>query len=221
MPSTTQTALDILVVDDHEAILSGTLQTLEKRYPDATVSTAISAKEVRTLLEKKRPDVLIADLDIPEERGGPSSIETGICLLRDLMRRYPELNIAVQSAHIKSLVRLKPTVDVHQGGFTIADKSLPIEDMLTKVDWALSGVVYIPRDMRNGLEMRPEWLEMLRHAFQVGLQDKAIAREMNIAERTVRNYWTRVQDALNIYPEAGKNMRIQTEIRAREEGLID
>jgi len=30
-----------------------------------------------------------------------------------------------------------------------------------------------------------------------------------------------VQDALEVYPEAGKNIRIQKEIRAREEGLID
>jgi hypothetical protein len=30
-----------------------------------------------------------------------------------------------------------------------------------------------------------------------------------------------VQDVLGIYPENGKNIRIQTEMRAREEGLID
>jgi DNA-binding NarL/FixJ family response regulator len=61
----------------------------------------------------------------------------------------------------------------------------------------------------------------LRLAFKEGLQDKAIAEEINVAERTVRHYWTKVQDALEVYPEAGKNIRIQTEIRAREEGLID
>ncbi|MGL5835246.1 MAG: DNA-binding response regulator, partial [Waterburya sp.] len=30
-----------------------------------------------------------------------------------------------------------------------------------------------------------------------------------------------IQDALEVYPETGKNIRIQTEILAREEGLID
>ena len=44
---------------------------------------------------------------------------------------------------------------------------------------------------------------------------------MNIAERTVRNYWTKIQDLLEVYPEEDKNMRIQTESRAREVGLID
>ncbi|MEO1352887.1 MAG: LuxR C-terminal-related transcriptional regulator, partial [Cyanobacteria bacterium J06635_15] len=68
---------------------------------------------------------------------------------------------------------------------------------------------------------RPEWLEVLQLAFREGLQDKAIAEKMSISERTVRHYWTKVQDALGVYPNAGKNIRIQTEIRSREEGLID
>jgi DNA-binding NarL/FixJ family response regulator len=85
----------------------------------------------------------------------------------------------------------------------------------------MKGLIYTPRDMRTGIEVKPEWLEVLRLAFSEGLQDKAIADQMNVSERTVRHYWTKVQDALSVYPEAGKNIRIQTEIRAREEGLID
>jgi len=62
---------------------------------------------------------------------------------------------------------------------------------------------------------------LLRLAFEEGLQDKAIAQKMNIAERTVRHYWTKLQDVLEIYPEDSKNLRILTLKRAREEGLID
>lgn len=80
---------------------------------------------------------------------------------------------------------------------------------------------YTPRELRTGLTIKPEWLQVLRLAFQDGLQDKAIAEQMNVAERTVRHYWNKVQDALGVYPDPGKNIRIQTEIRAREEGLID
>jgi DNA-binding NarL/FixJ family response regulator len=68
-------------------------------------------------------------------------------------------------------------------------------------------------------------LEVLRLAFEEGLQDKAIAQRMCVAERTVRHYWTKIQDVLGIYPEdskqEGKNIRIETEIRARQAGLID
>ena len=49
---------------------------------------------------------------------------------------------------------------------------------------------------------------------------------MNIAERTLRHYWTKIQDVLEIYPEADKkkdvrNLRILTQIRARKKGLMD
>jgi DNA-binding NarL/FixJ family response regulator len=62
---------------------------------------------------------------------------------------------------------------------------------------------------------------MLKLAFGQGLQDKAIAEQMNISERTVRHYWTKIQDVLGVYPDEGINIRVQTGIRARQEGLID
>ena len=48
-----------------------------------------------------------------------------------------------------------------------------------------------------------------------------IAERISVAERTVRHYWSKIQDVLDVYPDEGKNIRIQTEKRAREEGLID
>jgi DNA-binding NarL/FixJ family response regulator len=44
---------------------------------------------------------------------------------------------------------------------------------------------------------------------------------MGVVEKTVRNYWSKIQNALGVYPYPGKNLRIQTEVRARERGLID
>ncbi|MEQ8463517.1 MAG: response regulator transcription factor [Coleofasciculus sp. E1-EBD-02] len=209
------------MVDDHEAVLDGTVNLLTKQYPEADVLTAQTARGAQQQVEGAQPDLAILDLSIPEQPGDMARTETGIQLLRTLMEQYPTLNIVVQSAHVRSLVRLKPAIATHEGGFTIVDKSLPLKEMLTKVDWALQGVVYTPKEMRTGLEVKPEWLELLTLAFQEGLQDKAIAQQMNVAERTVRHYWTKVQDALGVYPEPGKNIRIQTQMRAKEEGLID
>lgn len=211
----------ILVVDDHESVLGGTVSVLEKEFPEAQIRTAATAQDAQAKLESTLPDLLVIDLALPSESGESSQVETGIQMLRSVMANHTELNIVVQSAHVKSLIRLKPLIDIHQGGFTIVDKSLPMREMLEKVDWALKGLIYTPRDMRTGIEVKPEWLEVLQLAFGDGLQDKAIAERMSVSERTVRHYWTKVQDALSVYPDSGKNIRIQTEIRAREEGLID
>ncbi|NET52275.1 MAG: response regulator transcription factor [Merismopedia sp. SIO2A8] len=210
-----------VVVDDHEAVLGGTVAALHKTYPDVSILTAATAKEAEEKIAGATPDVVVMDLSIPYGADETAQTEVGLQLLRTLMHQYPTLNIVVQSAHVRSLVRLKPIIALHEGGFTIADKSLPLKEMLTRVEWAIQGLIYTPREMRTGLEVKPEWLKVLTLAFQDGLQDKAIAEKMNISERTVRHYWTKVQDALGVYPETGKNIRIQTEIQAREQGLID
>jgi DNA-binding NarL/FixJ family response regulator len=210
-----------LVVDDHEMVLGGTATVLQRQYPEAKVLTTQTAAEALQWVNSQTPDLVVVDLAMPETAGDAPRTDTGIQLLNQLMEQYPSLNIVVQSAHIRALVRLKFAISAHEGGFTVADKSLSMQEMLTKVDWALQGLIYTPREMRSGLEMRPEWLEVLKLAFQKGLQDKAIAERINVSERSVRHYWTKIQDALQVYPDEGVNIRIQTEIRAREAGLID
>ncbi|MEC4812304.1 MAG: response regulator transcription factor [Scytonema sp. PMC 1069.18] len=210
-----------VVVDDQELVLYATINVLEQNYPEALILQAKTSQEALNLIASNNPDVIIVDLSMPETKGDFARTDTGIQLLKTIMQQYPTLNIVVQSAYARSLVRLKPAISLHEGGFTVADKSLPMNEMLTKVDWALKGLNCTPKEMRSGLELKPEWLEMLQLAFKEGLTDKAISEQMNIAERTVRHYWTKIQDALSVYPDSGKNLRIQTENRAREEGLID
>jgi DNA-binding NarL/FixJ family response regulator len=213
--------LTILVIDDHELVLGGTIAILQQAYPDALIVTAQNTHDALQSVAAYKPDLVIADLSVPSAVGSTARPDTGIQFLKTLMENYPTLNILVQSAHVRSLIRLKYVISSHEGGFTVADKSLSMKEMLTKVEWALQGLIYTPKEMRNGLEIKPEWLEVLKLAFQEGLQDKMIAERMKVAERTVRHYWTKVQDILDVYPDEGKNIRIQTEMRAREEGLID
>ncbi|KST63842.1 response regulator [Mastigocoleus testarum] len=219
-----QALLTFLVVDDHNLILGGTLEVLKKQYPEARLLTTKTAQDTLSQVQKCQPDLVVLDLSIPEENGKISQIETGIKLLQQLMKEYPDLNLMVQSSYIKALVRIKHDIDAHHGGFTVADKGLLEADMLTRVDLSLKGVTHT-KDLKTKLEVKPEWLEVLRLAFEEGLQDKAIAQKMFKSERMVRHYWTKIQDVLGIYPEyskkEGKNIRIETEIRARKEGLID
>ena len=66
---------------------------------------------------------------------------------------------------------------------------------------------------------------MLTLAFHEGLQDKSIAQALNVQPSTIRHYWNKLYDVLEIDPELdkkdGKNLRSLTEIRARERGLLD
>lgn len=216
-----QKLLTILVVDDHESVLDGTILALKQQYASAEILKAQTTEEAIAKIHSFQPNLVVMDLSLPEQAGNAAKAEHGIELLREILQDYPILNIVVQSANVQTLVRLRPQIYEHEAGFTVADKGASLQDMLVKVDWSIQGLIYTPKEMRTGLKLKEEWLTLLELAFVEGLQDKEIAKQMNVAERTVRHYWSQIQDALKIYPEAGKNMRIQTEIIARQEGLID
>ena len=213
--------LKILVVDDHELILGGTLDLLKRHYPQAEILTAKTTQQALDQVEAFSPDLVIMDLSLPETCGDTAEINRGIKSLEILMKNYPALNLVVQSSYVKALVRIKPDIDAHEGGFTVADKGLSSQEMLSRIDLALIGVTHTKDLKMPPGEVKPEWIEVLNLAFEEGLEDRVIAERMRIAPRTVRHYWTKVQDVLGVYPEDGKSLRIQTEKRAREEGFID
>ncbi|MEH2261491.1 response regulator transcription factor [Nostoc sp.] len=216
--------MKILLIDDHQLILTGTFNLLQQQYPKADI---VKVKTVYDALEEIATssfELIFMDLSIPEKAGTIAQIDTGINLLQQLLQKYPQQNFLVQSSYVKALVRIKYEIDEHQGGFAIADKGLSEQEMLTRVYIAIQGATHT-QDIKNGLELKPEWLEVLKLAFEKGLTDKLISEQMYRSERAVRTYWTKIQDVLGLYPEdckkQGKNIRIQTEILARKEGLID
>ncbi|MBW4456273.1 MAG: response regulator transcription factor [Nostoc indistinguendum CM1-VF10] len=216
-----QEKLKILVVDDHELILNGTLNLLKRYYPQAKILTAKTTQNALDQVEAFGPDLVIMDLSLPETSKDTAEINQGIKSLETLMKNYLTLNLVVQSSYVKALVRIKPDIDAHEGGFTVADKGLSSQEMLSRIDLALKGVTHTKDLKIPPKEVKSEWIEVLNLAFAEGLEDKVIAERMRVAPRTVRHYWTKIQDILGVYPENGKSLRIQTEKRAREEGFID
>ncbi len=138
-----------LVVDDHAMVLGGTLSILRQEYPEVEIVTASTAQEALEQIAQTTPDLAIVDLVMPEAMGETAQANSGLQLLKTLMEQYPSLNIVVQSAHVRTLVWLKPSIDNHMGGFTVVDKSQPMKDLLAMVDWALHERIYTPREIRT------------------------------------------------------------------------
>lgn len=210
-----------LVVDDHEAVLAGTVPALKAKYPDAQILTAKDRHNAEKILQNYNPNVVVLDLGIPEKPNSPANIEVGIQLLRNLLGSSLAPNIMVLSTNIQPLVRLKPLINSYEGGFAAMDKSMPLEEMLRLIELTLRGSIHLPPQVRSRPEFERKWLQLLQLKFQEGLTDKAIASRMSVSDRTVRNYWVRVQDALGIYDETDKDLQFQIEIEARKVGLID
>jgi len=216
--------LKILIVDSHELILDVTINVVQKQYPEGEISIAQNAQSALHQIEKFQPQLVIMELSLPESCGQYPHIETGIQCLRTVMKKYPQLNLIIFSSYTKALVRIQTDkIYAHEGGFAVIDKSLPRQEMLNSLDVVLKGGKVYPG--RKTREVNYNWLELLNLAFQEGLTDQVIAQRMNVAQRTVRHYWSQLQAFLGIDPrqsrEEGKNIRIQTLIYAREAGFID
>ena len=209
-----------LVVDNNQAIVAGTSQALKGKYPQVEILTALDAQTAQSQVEQYNPDLVVLDLSLPYKPYSTANCEVGIQLLKTLMLFNPAPNVAVLSTNIKSLVRVKPLINSYEGGFVAIDKSLSSKEMLKLIDFALRGSIYLPPQVRSRPEFDRKWIEMLTLKFEQGLTDQAIAKRMSVSDRTVRNYWLRLQDALGIHDEPEKDLKIQIEIAARKIGLI-
>lgn len=220
-------SLRILLIDSYEIFLSGTIKILRSYYPDAVIHAATTVENALHQVVIFEPELVITDICIANKVGEATQINHGMQLLKKILSNYPEINILVQSTYIKSLVRIKSEIDNHPSGFVVADKSLSSQETLNRVKWSLQGLTHTKdiKGINSGLELKPELLRLLNLAFEEGLQDKAIASHICVSERMVRHYWFKLQELLNINVEElrneGKNLRIITHIRAREEGFID
>jgi DNA-binding NarL/FixJ family response regulator len=212
--------MNILIIDDHPLMLSSIKLLVQDQFPSSeitTVATAIDA--IAELATTNREwNLVLADLSIPQQNGDTAKSETGVDLLREIMKLYPDLNLMIYSSSVKVLVQLKYQIDNHQGGFTIADKALESSEVQRRMQYAIEGIA-LTKEIRKGLELKPEWLSTLQLAAQ-GLQDKAISEQLNVTERAVRHYWTKLQDVLEVYND-NVNLRVVTLKKAREAGLID
>lgn len=209
-----------LIVDDHEMILEGTVPALRQAYAKAQILTAQTLQAAKQQIARLAFDLVIVDLSLPKKAGDMATTEVGFQLLDILMQSDMAPNIMVLSTNVRPLIRLKPVINAYEGGFVAMDKSSPIQAMLNAVTVALRGSIYLPPEVRARPEFDPKWQQMLKLKYQEGLSDKAIARVMHISDRTVRNYWVRIQDALNVYDDTDKDLRIQIQMAARRAGFI-
>ncbi|WP_008311157.1 response regulator transcription factor [Leptolyngbya sp. PCC 6406] len=216
----------ILVVEDHPTTLAGIRSILNRFYASAQVTHANTFDQALASIQALQPDLVILDLQIPRQDGDLPTTEKGIEVLKTLMQTYPHLNIAVHSSYLDALVRIRPDIDNHLGGFTVTDKGRSTQETFERFDCALKGYTHTRdiRGMQAGLELKPEWLTTLDLACCSGFQDRAIAQKLHVSEGMVRNYWSKIYDVLSVYPEdereVGKNLRVITCIKAREKGLI-
>ncbi len=201
--------MKILLSDDHALIREAVRGVLNEVAPDAGVLEASDGSRTVELIERNPDiDLVLLDLNLPDR--------DGLALLGDLRARYPAMSVVVLSAFqdqstIRQALRL--------GALGFIPKNTERDVMLNALRLIFAGGVYIPvealdrpvaspaangkahADLRRrlppALGLTERQIEVLSLVME-GKSNKAISRQLDVAEHTVKNHVTAIFKALQV-----------------------
>ncbi len=201
--------MKILIADDHALFRDGLRYVLRELDPDVEVFEAVSTTETLAIVETHTDlDLILLDLSMPGH--------DGFTALDNLRARYPEIPVVVVSA-TEDTRDIQRVMSAGAAGFI--PKATPGPDIVQALLKVLAGETYIPPDIAHATEQdRYEGLltrrqqEVLTLMCQ-GLPNKKIARQLGMAEGTVKIHVTAILRALEV------DSRTQAVVVASQMGL--
>lgn len=197
--------MKVLLVDDHILVRDGIGMVLEELDPGLTILNASTCSETQLILMGQSDiDLVLLDIGLPDING--------IDCLKAIRQRDPLMPVVMLSGNDRQ-ENVKAAIDAGARGFI--PKSAKKEIMLSAIQLVLAGGVYLPdtslvaesHSKISGLTPRQK--DVLR-LLADGLSNKAIAKELGMAEATVRVHVTSILRVLQV------NNRTEAAIMARE-----
>jgi DNA-binding NarL/FixJ family response regulator len=203
--------LKVLVADDHRLMLQAIRIALSESEEIEIVGEADSGTKVVPLVGQTGPDLVLLDVKMP-------GID-GLKVLERLREQYPQVRVAVLSGVDDPVV---VEAAFKRGASAYIVKHIDPRDLAAAIRQAIEGTVYQPIGMPDGaksgvendIDLSKRELTIL-HALQSGISNKQIAKELFLAEQTVKFHLT------NIYRKLGVASRTEAVRYAYEHGLVD
>lgn len=212
--------MHVLIVDDHPLFREGLKTLLTALEPGVRICGVGSVAEAVALPPADAPDLVLLDMNLP----GVSRLDA----LRQVKAAHEQASVVVVSGDEDPLL-IRSAVDAGAAGYIpkSTDASLTIQALrlvlangiyLPRAALTATGAVAAPASPSSRAGGAPEFsgrqLAVLKCLLQ-GKANKVIARELSIAEGTVKAHlWS-------IYQALGVNSRAQAMYRAHELRLFD
>ena len=206
----------VLVVDDHAVVREGLRTFLELQEGIEVAGEAADGQEGVAVAERLRPDVVLMDLVMPRL--------DGVGAMRELRRRLPHVRVIVLTSFADD-ERLLPAVQAGAAGYLL--KNAQPQELARAVRAAYAGEalldpVVAARLMEAIAQPAPSGPagELTRREREVleliarGLSNKRIARELGVAEKTVKTHVGHVLAKLGVAD------RTQAALHAVRAGLV-
>jgi DNA-binding NarL/FixJ family response regulator len=203
--------LKVLAVDDHRLMLDAIRAVLDREDDICLVAEADAGDKVLPLVGQTGPDVVLLDVRMPGM--------DGLAVLEQLHERYPSVAVVMLSAiDDPALVRAA----LERGAAAFVLKHVDPRDLAAAVRQVVMGAIFRPLDLvaavggsapdDAGLSKRE--LSILE-ALESGASNASIAKELYLAEQTVKFHLT------NIYRKLGVSSRTEAVHSAYERGILE
>ncbi|HGH7173328.1 TPA: response regulator [Bacillus wiedmannii] len=209
---------NVLIVDDHFVVREGLKLIIETSDSFQIIGEAANGEEALSFIEKKKPDVILMDLNMPKMSG----LET----IEALNEKQNHTPIIILTTYNEDELMLKG-IELGAKGYLLKDTDR--ENLFRTLEAAIRGEILL---QPNIMEKIVKYKRKEVHADKVaennltvkelfvlkaiarGYKNKEIAFDMGIAERTVKAYLT------NVYNKLGVNSRSEAVAVSIERKLI-
>ncbi|BBY08225.1 hypoxia response regulator transcription factor DosR/DevR [Mycobacterium noviomagense] len=185
----------VFLVDDHEVVRRGIVDLLESDLELEVVGEAGSVAEALARIPAVRPDVAVLDVRLPDG--------SGIELCRDLLSDLPELRCLMLTSFTSDEAMLDAVL-AGASGYVVKDiKGMELAQAIKDVGAGKSlldnrAAAALMAKLRGTAERTDPLLGLtdqertLLALLSEGLTNKQIAARMFLAEKTVKNYVSRL-----------------------------
>lgn len=201
-----EAAVRVLIVDDHAIVRQGLRALLEAEEDIKVTGEAGSVEEAIRRVGLDEPDLVLMDLQLPDG--------TGVDACREILSRWPETTVLILTSFADDqalysaimagaagyvLKRIQPDellegIRAAAGGASLLDPTL-VEMVFKRVRGELTGDSLL--DRLSGQELK------IVDLIEQGLTNRQIAADLNLAEKTVKNYVS------NLFAKLGITRRTQ------------
>ena len=191
----------IIIADDHDIVRAGIKFLVEEQEHLHIEDEASSFSELMKMLEKRRYDFLILDLNLGDRNGTDA--------IRQISDRFNALPILVLSMFPEDPYALH---SLQSGAHGYLNKTMVSNELLLAIDTILERKTYLSQPYEETLpyctpmdKTEKTSLESLsKREFEVysyivtGVRHKDIAEELSLSPKTISTYRTRILEKLSL-----------------------
>ncbi len=192
----------IFIVDDHPMMREGLAQLIAHEPDLAVCGEAGTSREALDLVGKLKPDLLLADISLPDK--------SGLELIKDLLALHPKLPVLVISMHDESLHAERV---LRAGGRGYIMKQEGGKKIVQAIRQVLSGKIYVSEKMSariletftgHSQTARSPMGKLTDREFEIfqligeGKGTRDIAEQLHLSVKTVEAHRANIKEKLQI-----------------------